>query len=342
MNYRLIFLLLMLMAILNHCNPTESESNFFNNWAFSLPDGNPAWLSIKEDSTARMLWSVGSAKPIAIRFPEKNKFELSGKLGWRPYGAPNWFRVTDPVFGTLDNEGNVVLTVTHGYEGKLETFQIKGRKMPPMPPKPVMSDLNYGETIDLLAKGLQGWKLTNPDKINGWSMEDKILVNETPKTDFGAYGNYGNLRTIEDFEDFELRIDYNVPEGGNSGIYLRGAYEVQVVDRDSPMQGIQGPAAVFGRITPQFNNANPGGEWNSYRLVLVNRHITVELNGETVIDNQPLEGCTGGGINADDTKPGPIFLQGDHTSVKYRNILLRKITNRSCLKSSAAGEKHEF
>ncbi len=85
------------------------------------------------------------------------------------------------------------------------------------------------------------------------------------------------------------------------------------MDRDSPMQGIQGPGAIFGCIEPTHNNANPGGEWNHYRIVLVDRHVTVELNGETVIDNQPLKGCTGGGINADDTNPGPVFLQGGHT-----------------------------
>lgn len=123
-------------------------------------------------------------------------------------------------------------------------------------------------------------------------------------------------------------IDWNAPKGGNSGIYLCGAYEVQVVDRDSPMQGVQGPGAIFGRIKPTMNNANPGGEWNTYRCLLVDRHITVELNGEVVIDNQPLEGCTGEGINADDTKPGPIFLQGDHTSIMYRNIILREVTGR--------------
>jgi hypothetical protein len=90
------------------------------------------------------------------------------------------------------------------------------------------------------------------------------------------------------------------------------------------MQGIQGPGAVFGRIEPTENAANPPGEWNRYELTLVDRHVTVVLNGKTVIENQPLVGCTGGGISADDTAPGPIFLQGDHTSVKYRNIVIRE------------------
>ena len=131
--------------------------------------------------------------------------------------------------------------------------------------------------------------------------------------------NLGDLRARLD------AVDYLVEAGGNSGIYLRGMYEVQVVDRDSKMQGIQGPGAVFGRIAPTKNAANPPGEWNHYRLTLVDRHITVVLNGETVIDNQPLAGCTGGGMLADDTQPGPIFLQGDHTSVRYRNLTLRPV-----------------
>ncbi len=114
---------------------------------------------------------------------------------------------------------------------------------------------------------------------------------------------------------------------GNSGVYLRGMYEVQVVDRDSKMQGINGPGALFGRIVPSLNAGKPGGEWNRYVVTLVDRHVTVVLNGKTVIDNEPVEGCTGGGLSADDTKPGPIFLQGDHTSVKYRNIVLRPVVS---------------
>jgi hypothetical protein len=197
--------------------------------------------------------------------------------------------------------------------------------MPPIPDKPDLSKAKLGEPMDLLADGMKGWRLTNPKKINGWHFENDTLINESVKKNFNAYGEYGNLRTIQEFNDFELNIDYNVPAGGNSGIYLRGAYEVQVVDRDSRMQGIQGPGAVFNRIKPTENNGKEGGEWNHLHIWLVNRHLTVELNGNCVIDNEPLEGCTGGGINADDTAPGPIFLQGDHTSVKYRDIILRPV-----------------
>ena len=72
-----------------------------------------------------------------------------------------------------------------------------------------------------------------PQKINGWKVKDGELVNETPKKTFDAFAPYGNLRTERDFGDSKLTIEFNVPPGGNSGIYVRGAYEAQVVDRDT-------------------------------------------------------------------------------------------------------------
>ena len=111
----------------------------------------------------------------------------------------------------------------------------------------------------------------------------------------------------------------------NSGVYLRGMYEAQVVDRDSPMQGIQGVGAIFGKIKPSTNAGKPGGHWQTYDLTLVDRHITVVLNGVRVIDNQPINGPTAGAIHTNPSAPGPIYLQGDHTSVKYRNIYLAPV-----------------
>jgi hypothetical protein len=90
------------------------------------------------------------------------------------------------------------------------------------------------------------------------------------------------------------------------------------------MQGINGPGAIFGRIAPKFNAGLPGGEWQTYDITLVDRHITVVLNGKKVIDNQPVIGCTGGALFGNVTQPGPVYLQGDHTSVSYRNVSIRR------------------
>lgn len=309
------------------------ESPFYGSWAFELPDGNPAWMKVspsEDGPEASLLWSVGSARPVKDVKIEEGVLTFSRSIKWKPFGKSDDARKTSGEFrGELVKNGALRLVTTQFPEGspeKSEELKLFGKKMPPMPNAPDLSQVEFGEAISLFnGKDLSGWKLSNPEKTNGWRAESGVLVNETPKTDFGAYGDYGNLVTDELFEDFRLSLEYNVPAGGNSGVYLRGMYEAQVVDKDSRMQGIQGPGAIFGRIEPSENAANPGGEWNKYVLTLVDRHITVELNGKVVIDNQPLEGCTGGGISADDTSPGPIFLQGDHTSVRYRNLFLEPV-----------------
>ena len=146
---------------------------------------------------------------------------------------------------------------------------------------------------------------------------------------FDAFAPYGNLRTERVFGDSKLTIEFNVPPGGNSGIYLRGAYEAQVVDRDSRMQGLQGVGAIFSRVKPAKNAGRPGGQWQSYEITIVDRHATVVLNGETVIDNQPVIGNTNGAFQSDVTRPGPLQLQGDHTSVRYRNIVLYPVIGQT-------------
>lgn len=321
------------LSLLCHSsNLANAESPFVGSWAFELPDGNPAWLQIVEHESSvrgKLLWSVGSARPVKNLRIEDEKLHFERKLQWKPFGAADDLWILDGAFAGSIEDGSLVLTTTQ-YRNESadskEALVIRGKKLPPMPARPDLSKISYGEAVELFnGTDLSGWKLSNPKKKNGWSVKDGVLVNETPKTDFGAYGDYGNLVTEATFSDFRLTIDYNVQAGGNSGVYLRGMYEAQVVDRDSKMQGIQGPGAVFGRIAPSENAGKPGGEWNRYVLTLVDRHLTVELNGKTVIDNQPIEGCTGGGLSADDTAPGPIFLQGDHTQVRYRNIRLERV-----------------
>ncbi|MEM7476824.1 MAG: DUF1080 domain-containing protein [Planctomycetota bacterium] len=312
---------------------SENLKPFVGTWAFELPDGNPAWLGVfdaAEGPSASLLWSVGNPRTVNDLQVAEGKLTFKRNVKWRPYGNPKdvWV-LKQPITVVHDGDGLTLYaeqTALNAPEQSPQKIELVGTKMPPMPPRPDLAQVKFSTPIQLFdGKTLQGWKLSNPDKKNGWRAEDGVLINETPKTDFSAYGEFGNLVTERSFGDFRLSIEYNVEKNANSGIYLRGTYEAQVVDRDSRMQGRSGPGAIFGRITPSENAGNPGGEWNKYVLTLVDRHISVQLNGKLVIDNQPLMGCTGGGINADDTKPGPIFLQGDHTSVLYRNIILEPV-----------------
>jgi hypothetical protein len=83
--------------------------------------------------------------------------------------------------------------------------------------------------------------------------------------------------------------------------------------------------AVYSRITPSVSAEKPAGEWQTLDITLVDRHVTVILNGAKIIDNQPVLGPTGGALWSDVTRPGPIYLQGDHAAVRYRNVVLRPV-----------------
>lgn len=137
--------------------------------------------------------------------------------------------------------------------------------------------------------------------------------------------HYGNLQTKEKFEDFNLTLDVRVPKNGNSGLYLRGIYEIQVADtHDKPLDSHH-MGGIYSRVAPSVMAEKPTGEWQTYDITLVDRHVTVILNGKKIHDNVPLEGCTGGALWSDETLPGPLYLQGDHTDVDYRNVVIRPV-----------------
>ena len=124
------------------------------------------------------------------------------------------------------------------------------------------------------------------------------------------------------FQDFQLHVEVMVPEGSNSGIYLRGRYEVQVQDDHGKEPHARGMGGIYGQVTPVENAALPAGEWQSFDITLVGRTVTVVLNGKTIIDGQEIPGITGGALDSREAEPGPIFLQGDHGRILYRNLVL--------------------
>lgn len=309
-----------------------SESPFNGQWALQMLDGAAGWLDISmtEDQFNVELWTVGSPKNTQeVQFQDgRLSFVRSCSVGPAEYpgGPPSGPKLPVKHLAKVDGNRMQLVMLFPTANGTLDERVFFGKRMPPLPPRPDLKKVKFGAPIVLFnGEDLSGWRLTNPEQINGWKVIDGVLSNVTPKTTFEAFGRHGNLRTEQEFEDFRLSLEFNVPEGGNSGVYLRGMYEAQVVDRDSRMQGIQGVGAIFGRIEPNQNAGLPGGQWQAYELTLVDRHISVRLNDQLVIDNQPILGCTNGALSADVTQPGPIYLQGDHTAVQYRNLVLRPV-----------------
>jgi Domain of Unknown Function (DUF1080) len=171
-------------------------------------------------------------------------------------------------------------------------------------------------TSDTLFNGrdLAGWTTQGPT-TNNWTVRNGVLTN--------TRGGGANLMTTRRFTDFKLHIEFRYPPQGNSGIYLRGRHELQVEDnaeRDWPLTTEIG--GVYGFIAASENASTGPNTWQTYDITLVGRHLTVVLNGKTIIANQVIPGITGGAIDSDEGAPGPILLQRDHTAVEYRNIVI--------------------
>ncbi len=181
-------------------------------------------------------------------------------------------------------------------------------------------------------KDLTGWKLKE-DGRQSWSVQEGILTNVSTHDERGT-----DLMTERTFTDHELHVQFRVPEGGNSGVYLQGRYEVQVADsagEENPGPGDCG--GIWATSAPLKNAAKPAGEWQTYDItftaprtdadgnVTENARVTVKLNGELIQDNVELPKPTGGHVDNEVTKPGCLMLQGNHSSIEYRDIRYRPL-----------------
>jgi Domain of Unknown Function (DUF1080) len=120
-----------------------------------------------------------------------------------------------------------------------------------------------------------------------------------------------------------LHAEFRYPRGSNSGIYLRGRYEVQIEDNFGQEPDSHGPGAVYGFLTPSVNAARRAGEWQTLEITLVGRIVTVALNGERIIDRQAIPGITGGALDSNEGGPGPILIQGDHGPIDFRKLMVK-------------------
>lgn len=305
---------------------------FLGRWALTIPGGGAGWLEIKKESgyyDGSILWGGGSVVPVSsvcfhnddtvyvTRVREVKRKDAGGKV-------VRTQQIAEALMGRVDGDTLRMMQMNPRDDGtSLNIAEFSGKRIPALPPKPDLAKVKFGEPMSLLnGKDLGGWKLIEAGAANGWSVKDGLLINR-PDKDNGKH--YGNLRTEKEFEDFNLKLEANVPKGGNSGIYLRGIYEVQVADSYNRAPDSHGIGGLYSRITPTSNPAKAPGEWQTFDITLVDRHVTVILNGVKIIDNQPLLGCTGGALWSDEFRPGPIYLQGDHEAVDYRNIILRPV-----------------
>ncbi|MBS1799906.1 MAG: DUF1080 domain-containing protein [Acidobacteria bacterium] len=171
-------------------------------------------------------------------------------------------------------------------------------------------------------KDLKGWEPIGNVENNKWVARDGELVNDNPEVPGRRGPGAANIMTTEKFQDFKLHIEVNCPEGGNSGIYMRGRYELQIGTEGGKLPSHE-MGAIYSWYPPPAGAQNDLGKWTSYDVTLVGRHITVYRDGKLYHDNAELPGPTGGALDSNEAEPGPFYLQGDHHGViMYRNITI--------------------
>ena len=166
-----------------------------------------------------------------------------------------------------------------------------------------------------------GWKLRRANGHNSWSIEDGILKNTVNKGEHGT-----DLVTEEKYWNFTVRYEFMVPDGSNSGFYLRGRHEIQILgDFKSGKPHKQGNGAIYNQTAPSEFASKPGGEWQTCEATIIGNKITVILNGKKIHDAVECNVATGSEIDKNVTEPGPIFLQGDHGTVWFRNMRIKEL-----------------
>jgi len=167
---------------------------------------------------------------------------------------------------------------------------------------------------------LKGWHARNPNAKMSWKVDKGILTNDL------KWGQHGvDIVTDQKFDDFQLHIEFKVPPMGNSGVYLRGRYEIQVAHSLSKKLTAQSCGAIYSLKAPSENASLKPGEWQSYDVTLKGKTVTVHQNGKLIIDNYEIPRPTGGTLDDKVDEPGPLMLQGDHTAVDYRNIFIKPL-----------------
>ncbi len=170
--------------------------------------------------------------------------------------------------------------------------------------------------FDATAPSMDAWGVQFPERPVNWSVVEGLLQNQPPAN---------NLVSKQRFGDFKLEAEYRLSAKSNSGLYLRGRYEMQLFDDAGQPAALTGHMSIYGRKAADTNASLAPGEWQRTEIVLVGNRVTVTLNGTRIHDNAVIEGITGGALDNNELAPGPIMIQGDHTLASFRKIIITPI-----------------
>ncbi|HEY6339772.1 MAG TPA: DUF1080 domain-containing protein [Candidatus Sulfotelmatobacter sp.] len=290
-------------------NSSEATAqSFLGRWDLTLKTPlreYPSWLEITQQDgqfKIRMVSRWGHARPLP-------KIEIANDRIMFVSPKEEEERKDDMVFeGKLS--GETLVGTTTGPDGA--PWQWTGVRAPDLkrknPPK-------WGNPMRLFnGNDLAGWTPSEANATASWKVEDGTLVSP---------GHGPELISNAKFDDFKLHVEFNCARGSNSGVYLRGRYELQIEDDPEPEGPTMRTGGIYGFLAPSPEQPGRPGEWQSYDITLVGRVVTVVQNGKTIIDKQEIPGITGGALDSHEGSSGPIYLQGSEAGhVAFRNITI--------------------
>jgi Domain of Unknown Function (DUF1080) len=267
-----------------------------------------SWLEVRlsgiKTLTGHFVADGGSARPISEVIFKDGKVSFHIPPQWEQDDKDMYFEAQykdDKLVGTIVSPRGGTVSFTGVRAPKLISDKV-----------PV-----WGKPIQLFnGKNLDGWQPLG--KNNQWIVEKGILKSPKPGV---------NIRSVKTFNDFKLHIEFRCSKGSNSGVYLRGRYEVQVEDSKGMEPTNIHLGGLYGFIDPLFMMAKAPGEWQSFDITILGRLVTVAVNGKKVIEHQQIPGITGGALDSNEGEPGPIMMQGDHGPIEYRNIIITPAKN---------------
>ena len=270
--------------------------------------GRPYWLEVKEEGgKLAVLFLNRSGSPLKI---ENARFE-GDELVFDQQGRQNQ---PSPQFRAKAAGGKMTATIKTGDR----TTTLAGVRPPAWPDVTANGAHTYGKPVELFnGSSLDTFDIQNPDRPMNWSVEEGAMTN-------GERAN--NLVSKEKFKDFKIQAEYKLAPGSNSGIYVRGRYELQLLDDYGKPPTKNSHMSIYGWTPASVNASKPPGEWQTMEAVVVGNRVTVTLNGQKVHDNAVLEAITGGALDNNELEPGPIMIQGDHGKVWFRKLVVTPIT----------------
>ncbi|WP_423148387.1 3-keto-disaccharide hydrolase [Rubrolithibacter danxiaensis] len=283
-----------------------AAKDLIGRWDITMDENGkpkPSWLEVKLSGTRTLVGSfvgtAGSARPVSeIKF-DNGKFSFTIPPQWE--SGDQDFVIEGELNGN-EISGTIVTSEGKKYNWKgVKALYLKRNSAPV-----------WGKPVKLFnGKDLTGWKALGE---NQWVVKNGVLT--SPKSG-------SNLISEQKFNDFKLHVEFKYQKGSNSGVYLRGRYEVQIEDSqkgEHPASGLF--SGVYGFLVPSEIAALGPDQWQTYDITLIGRMVTVVANGKTVICNQEIPGITGGALDSNEGEPGPIYFQGDHGPIEFRNIVI--------------------